>query len=178
MIRHVVVLAAALLAPAAYAIRDAVPPTKPVALLTPIGFSDHATSMEWIKSECELPKTVQADVAQVLRDTGVGGDLTDSLASGYVIKVVIERANAQKGGSLSGPKTLSLSVNLYGDGVLLRSTEVSGESRSINVFAGSCLSLQRASGKLAQHVSEWLRNVDYAKGDHLATRPALAASAP
>jgi hypothetical protein len=179
MFRQAALLATALLAASAHAITKAVPPTRPVAVLAPIGFAERATAMEWIKGECDLPRTVEHDLVEVFRDTGVGGETTTSLASGYVVKVVIERANGQKGGHFSGPKTLSLSATLYGDGVLLRSTEVSVETRSLNLFAGSCTSFQKASGGAAAHVSEWLRNVEFAKSDHLsAAAPATASSAP
>ncbi len=173
MARRRALLAATLVATCAHAVRDVTPPTRPIALLTPVGFADHATAMAWIKSECDLPKTVEDDLVEVFRKTGLGGETTPSLARGYVVKVVIERANAQKGGDWSGGKTLSLSAQLYRDGVPLRSTEVSAEAKSWNLFAGSCRSLQNASGKTAPHVSEWLRNAELAKGD----APLAAASA-
>lgn len=179
MIRRLVLAALAGFTVTAHAIRDAVPPTRPVALLASVEFAEHATAMDWVKDECELQKTVAADVGESLRRDGVGGDTTASLASGYVLKVVIERANAQKGGQWSGPKVLSLSAHLYGDGVLLRSTGVSSEARTMNLFAGSCSILRKASANASRHISEWLRNVDLAKADHLgASAPATPASAP
>ena len=177
--RYLAPLAAVLLAASAHASKGDVPPTRPVALLTPIEFADHATAMDWIKSECTLPKLVEELIVADFRKTGLGGDITSSLASGYVVKVVIERANAQKGGGWSGPKTLSVSAKLYGDGVLLRSTESSGEAKSMNMFAGSCASLEKAGRKATPHIAEWLRNVELAKYDHLSTpAAAAAASAP
>jgi hypothetical protein len=177
MVRQLLLAALAGFAQTAHAVRDAVPPTRPVALLAAVEFADHATAMDWIKDECDLQKTVLADVGESLRRDGVGGDTTTALASGYVLKVSIERANAQKGGVWSGPKTLSLSAQLFGDGVLLRSTEVSYEAKSLNFFGGSCPMLRKAAGVDSRHISEWLRNPDLAKTDHLAA-PAAAASPP
>jgi hypothetical protein len=158
---------------------QAIPPTRPVGVLSPVVFAEHATSKDWVKSECDLEKIVENDVSGILRNDGVGGDTTASLASGYVLKVVIERANAQKGGGWSGPKTLSLSAQLFSEGVLQRSTEVSIEAKSWNMLAGSCASLQKASGKASLRISEWLRNRELAKGDRpAASVPASAASAP
>jgi hypothetical protein len=120
----------ALLAGAAHAVTDAVPPTRPVALLAPVEFAPRAVPTGWVERDCDLPRTVQNDLLEVFRKTGVGGETASSTASGYVLRVAIERVSVQKGGAWSGPKMLSLSAKLYGDGVLLRSTEVSAEANS------------------------------------------------
>ena len=168
----------ALLAGAMSAHADqAIAPTRPVAVLSPIEFADHATAMEWIKSECGLQNAVAQDISETLQHDGVGGEPTTSLASGYVLKVVIDRAYGQKGGNWSGTKALSLGLQLFADGVLQRSTEVTAEGRSFNVFAGSCTSLEKVSRQAGQRVSAWLRNRDFAKSDApLVAAPAASAA--
>ena len=156
---------------------QAVAPTRPVAVLLPIEFADHATAMEWIKSECGLPKAVERDIGEALHHDGVGGDPTSSLASGYVLKVVIDRAYGQKGGNWSGTKGMSLGLQLFADGVPQRSFEVTAEGRSANPFAGSCTSLEKVSRSASRRVSDWLRDPDFAKGDApLAATPAASAA--
>ncbi len=152
---------------------QAIAPTRPVAVLSPIEFADHATAMAWIESECGLQKAVEHDISEILHHDGVGGDPTTSLANGYVLKVVIERAYGQKGGGWSGTKALSLGLQLFADGVAQRSTEVNAEAKSWNLLAGSCTSLQKASRQASLRVSAWLRNRELAAGDS----PLAAASA-
>lgn len=156
---------------------QAIAPTRPVAVLSPIEFADQATAMPWIKSDCNLQQAVERDIGEILHHDGVGGDPTNSLASGYVLKVVIERAYGQKGGGWSGTKALSLGLQLFADGVPQRSTEVNAEAKSWNMFAGSCTSLQKASRQVSLRVSAWLRNREFAKGD-APLAGASAASAP
>ncbi len=166
MFRSLAATALAMFAATAWAAHP-IPPTRPVALLTPVSFAERATSKDWVKSDCDLEKAVENDVVDVLRHDGMAGEstTTSSTANGYVLEVVIERANAQPGGGWSGPKMLSLNVRLFGDGVQRRSIDVNVEAKSWNMFAGSCASLKKASVTAALHVSEWLRNQELAKHD-------------
>jgi hypothetical protein len=147
---------AALAASSAAWAADAPVVPEAVSVLTPIAYSSEAVAPSWIRDECKLEQQVAHDIGAALARQRLGGTATTSAARGNVLKLTIERVVGQRGGGWSGPKTLSLSVQLMRDGQVVGMSDETLADKSRNPLAGTCASFEVVSEKLSKRIVKWL----------------------
>ncbi len=149
-----VLLAGAVVSHAAFA-TEVLAGADPVAVLEPVTYGAGATVPVDVKADCHVEDKVASDLGAALASQGLGGAATPS-TSGLVLRATIERVIAQPGGGWSGPKTVSLSVELLKDGQVLRTTRQSFATKALNPFSKTCASIDRASEKLSVLIARWI----------------------
>ena len=131
---------------------------EPIAVLVPVAYAVRAVVPVNVKAECHIENKVADDLAQALASDGLGGVATTS-TSGRVLQATIERVIAQPGGGWSGPKTLSLTVQLLQDGQVVRTLHPSVTTKSLNPLSRTCASIDRASEKSSAQVVKWIKTL-------------------
>jgi hypothetical protein len=126
-----------------------------VALLVPVAFEEGAHANPSVKEDCDLEGMVQRDFLNVLKRTSVGGETTSSVAGGKVLKVLVGRQIGVPGGFWTGPKSITVRLQFFDDGKMLRSTSMSSETMHFAPFSGTCSIIRHASTKLAKAAAKW-----------------------
>jgi hypothetical protein len=131
-----------------------------IALLTPVTYSAESSVVPKVREACKIEERLTADVGAAL------GSTTESTA-GEVVRVSIVDVMGVGGGAWSGPKAISIRVDLMKNGKLERSTHLTRTTTggAFGGFKGTCSMLERDSTVLGKDVAKWVASADYANGE-------------
>ena len=131
-----------------------------VQLLTPVTYAADSAVVPKVREACKLEDRLAADV---------GGALSGSTTStaGEVVKVSIVDVMGLGGGGWTGPKAISIRVDLMKDGKIERSTHLTRTTTGgvFGGFKGTCSMLERDSATLGKDVAKWVASESYKTGE-------------
>ncbi len=150
--------------------------TRPVALQTPVAFAADSAVRDIVRQQCDLEKTLEADLFEALRAHGRPVDPVASAETGRVLQVSIERVEGLGGGAWTGPKFLSVKATLLVDGKFVHNRMALAHSTGFPLNT-TCHALSKDSSDISQQIAKWLDDVDGADANSVpAPAPAPAAS--
>jgi hypothetical protein len=133
-----------------------------VQLLTPVTYAAESSVVPKVREACKLEDRLAADV---------GGALSGSTTStaGTVVKVSIVDVMGLGGGGWTGPKAISIRVDLMTDGKIQRSTHLTRTTTggAFGGFKGTCSMLERDSSTLGKDVAKWVASESYSTGEDI-----------
>jgi hypothetical protein len=134
-----------------------------VKLLTPVSYAAESSVVPKVREACKLEERLTADVGGQLAGT------TDS-TQGEVVRVSIVDVMGVGGGGWTGPKAISLRVELLKDGKVQRSTHLTRTTTggAFGGFKGTCSMLERDSSVLGKDVAKWVASGEYGTGEDAA----------
>ncbi len=117
--------------------------------------------MPKVREACKLEDRLSADISSAL-----GQPATTSTA-GAVVRVSIVDVMGVGGGGWTGPKAISIRVELMKDGKVERSTHLTRTTTggAFGGFKGTCSMLERDSNVLGKDVAKWVASGAYATGE-------------
>ena len=131
-----------------------------VQLLTPVTYAADSAVVPKVREACRLEDRLATDV---------GGALSGSTTStsGEVVKVSIVDVMGLGGGGWTGPKAISIRVDLMKDGKIERSTHLTRTTTGgvFGGFKGTCSMLERDSATLGKDVAKWVASESYKTGE-------------
>ena len=133
-----------------------------VKLLTPVSYAAESSVVPKVREACKLEERLTSDVGGQLAGT------TDQ-AQGEVVKVSIVDVMGVGGGGWTGPKAISVRVDLIKDGKIERSTHLTRTTTggAFGGFKGTCSMLERDSATLGKDVAKWVASSAYATGEDM-----------
>jgi hypothetical protein len=133
-----------------------------VRLLTPVTYDPAASVNDKVREECKVEDALVTDVGDMLRRYKNGGETTTSM-DGKVIRMTITHVLGVGGGATTGPKAVSMRVELLDNGKIERSTRMTRWSigGAFGVFKGTCTILRRDTRVLGKDVAAWLKDPGY-----------------
>jgi hypothetical protein len=131
-----------------------------VTLLTPVTYAADSAVVPKVREACKLEERLTTDVGGALNGT------TTSTA-GQVVRVSIVDVMGVGGGAWSGPKAISIRVDLLRDGQVERSTHLTRTTTGgpLGGFKGTCSMLERDSSVLGKDVAKWVASAAYTTGE-------------
>ena len=135
---------------------------EPVALLAPVTYEPDAPVVQKVRDQCPIERQLADHTADALRRSGVGPGMTNS-PDGTVVRVMISRVRGVGGGAWTGPKAITLRVELRHDDNTVRATTLNSWSIG-GVFAGvkgTCEILDRDTQVLADDIVHWVQDEHY-----------------
>ena len=131
-----------------------------VKLLEPVAYASESSVVPKVREACKLEDRLTTDVGDAL-----GG--TTAEAGGDVVKVSIVDVMGVGGGAWSGPKAISIRVDLMKGGKVLRSTHLTRTTTggAFGGFKGTCSMLERDSSTLGKDVAKWVASDSYTTGE-------------
>jgi hypothetical protein len=131
-----------------------------VKLLTPVSYAAESSVVPKVREACKIEARLASDVGEAL------GGTTDS-TQGEVVRVSIVDVMGVGGGAWSGPKAISLKVELLKDGKVERSTHLTRTTTggAFGGFKGTCSMLERDSSVLGKDVAKWVASSAYGTGE-------------
>ena len=131
-----------------------------IKLLTPVAYAAESSVVPKVREACKLEERLASDVGSQLAGT------TDQ-PQGQVVKVSIVDVMGVGGGGWTGPKAISLKVDLLKDGKVERSTHLTRTTTggAFGGFKGTCSMLERDSSVLGKDVAKWVASSAYATGE-------------
>jgi hypothetical protein len=144
------IVLAALLAACAAAHADG------VKLLTPVSYASESSVVPKVREACKVEERLASDVGDAL------GGRTES-TQGEVVRVSIIDVMGVGGGAWSGPKAISIRVELLKDGKVERMTRLTRTTTggAFGGFKGTCSMLERDS----KDVAKWVASSTYTNGE-------------
>jgi len=137
-----------------------------VKLLTPVSYAAESSVVPKVREACKLEERLAADG---------GGQLAGSTDStqGEVVRVSIVDVMGVGGGGWTGPKAISIRVELLKDGKLERSTHLTRTTSggAFGGFKGTCSMLERDSSVLGKDVAKWVASSAYGTGEDAPKAP-------
>ena len=129
-------------------------------LLTPVDYASESSVVPKVREACKVEDRLTADVGNAM-----GG--TTAEAGGDVVKVSIIDVMGVGGGAWSGPKAISIRVDLMKGGKVLRTTRLTRTTNGgvFGGFTGTCAMLERDSAVLGKDVAKWVASESYATGE-------------
>jgi len=131
-----------------------------VQLLAPVTYAADSAVVPKVREACRLEDRLATDV---------GGALSGSTTStsGEVVKVSIVDVMGLGGGGWTGPKAISIRVDLMKDGKIERSTHLTRTTTGgvFGGFKGTCSMLERDSATLGKDVAKWVASESYKTGE-------------
>lgn len=133
-----------------------------VKLLTPVTYAAESAVVPKVREACKLEERLTADVGSQLAGT------TDQ-PQGDVVKVSIVDVMGVGGGGWTGPKAISIRVELMKDGKVARSTHLTRTTTggAFGGFKGTCSMLERDSTVLGKDVAKWVASSAYGTGEDM-----------
>jgi len=130
-----------------------------VTLVTPVAYVPEASVVTKVREECQLENRLATDINAALANT--------TTPSGKELRVSILDVMGVGGGAWSGPKAISLRVELMKDGKVERSTRLTRTTTggAFGGFKGTCAMLERDSAVLGKDVARWAGNDSYTTGE-------------
>ena len=130
-----------------------------VTLVAPVTYAVEASVVTKVRQECQLENRLAADINAALANT--------TTPAGEALRVTILDVMGVGGGAWSGPKSISLRVELMKDGKVERSTRLTRTTGggAFGGFKGTCAILERDSATLGKDVARWAGNDAYATGE-------------
>ena len=137
-----------------------------VKLLTPVSYAAESSVVPKVREACKLEERLTEDVGSQLAGT------TDS-TQGDVVRVSIVDVMGVGGGGWTGPKAISIRVELLKDGKLERSTHLTRTTSggAFGGFKGTCSMLERDSSVLGKDVAKWVASSAYGTGEDAPKAP-------
>ena len=131
-----------------------------IMLLTPVTYAAESSVVPKVREACKIEERLAADVGDAL-----GG--TTASTAGAVVRVSIVDVMGVGGGAWSGPKAISLRVELLKDGKVERSTRLTRTTSGgpLGGFKGTCAMLERDSSVLGKDVAKWVASESYSTGE-------------
>lgn len=131
-----------------------------IKLLTPVTYAAESSVVPKVREACKLEERLASDVGGALAGT------TDS-TQGEVVRVSIVDVMGVGGGGWTGPKAISLKVDLLKDGKVERSTHLTRTTTggAFGGFKGTCSMLERDSSVLGKDVAKWVASSAYTTGE-------------
>jgi hypothetical protein len=131
-----------------------------IKLLTPVTYAAESSVVPKVRDACKLEERLTSDVGGALAGT------TDS-TRGEVVRVSIVDVMGVGGGGWTGPKAISLKVDLLKDGKVERSTHLTRTTTggAFGGFKGTCSMLERDSSVLGKDVAKWVASSAYSTGE-------------
>ena len=131
-----------------------------VQLLTPVAYAAESSVVPKVREACKVEERLTADIGDAL-----GG--TTTVAKGDVVKVSIVDVMGVCGGAWSGPKAISIRVELIKGGTTLRTTRLTRTTTggAFGGFKGTCAMLERDSAVLGKDVAKWVASESYGTGE-------------
>ena len=122
-----------------------------VKLLTPVSYAAESAVVPKVREACKLELRLAEDVGSQLSGT------TDS-TQGDVVRVSIVDVMGVGGGGWTGPKAVSIRVDLLKDGQVARSTHLTRTTTggAFGGFMGTCSMLERDTKVLGKDVASWV----------------------
>ncbi len=122
-----------------------------VSLLTPVTYANESSVVPKIREECKIEDRLAADVGSALAGT------TTSTA-GEVVRVSILDVMGVGGGAWSGPKAITIRVELLKNGKVERNTRLTRTTTggAFGGFKSTCSILERDSAVLGKDVANWV----------------------
>lgn len=130
-----------------------------VTLVTPVTYAAEAPVVTKVRQECQLENRLATDINAALANT--------TTPNGEAVRVTILDVMGVGGGAWSGPKSISLRVELMKDGKVERSTRLTRTTGggAFGGFKGTCAILERDSAVLGKDVARWAGNDSYTTGE-------------
>ena len=131
-----------------------------VMLLKPVSYAAESSVVPKVREACKIEERFTTDVGDAL------GGTTESSA-GRVVRVSIVDVMGVGGGAWSGPKAISLRVELLNNGKVERSARLTRTTTGgpLGGFKGTCAMLERDSGVLGKDVAKWVASDSYSTGE-------------
>ncbi len=131
-----------------------------VQLLTPVAYAAESSVVPKVREACKVEERLATDIGDAL-----GG--TTANAGGDVVRVSIVDVMGVGGGAWSGPKAISLRVELLKGGKVLRATRLTRTTSggAFGGFKGTCAMLERDSAVLGKDVAKWVASDSYSTGE-------------
>ncbi len=128
-------------------------------LVTPVTYASEASVVQKVRQECQLENRLAADINAALVNT--------STPAGKSLRVTILDVMGVGGGAWSGPKAISLRVELLNGDKVERSTRLTRTTTggAFGGFKGTCSMLERDSATLGKDVARWAGNESYTTGE-------------
>jgi len=120
-------------------------------LLIPVSYAAESSVVPKVREACKLEQRLAEDVGSQLAGT------TDS-TQGDVVRVSIVDVMGVGGGGWTGPKAVSIRVDLLKDGQVARSTHLTRTTTggAFGGFMGTCSMLERDTKVLGKDVASWV----------------------
>ena len=130
-----------------------------VTLAAPVTYAAEASVVTKVRQECQLENRLATDINAALANT--------TTPAGEALRVTILDVMGVGGGAWSGPKSISLRVELMKDGKVERSTRLTRTTGggAFGGFKGTCAMLERDSATLGKDVARWAGNESYTTGE-------------
>ena len=154
-----------------------------VLLETPVVYASGANVVERVKDECHIDDMLTQHVGEALRRlnrTGEGTiDANASPGNAEVLRLQISYVMGVGGGAWTGPKAISLSADLIGNGKVVRHTKFKRWSIGgvWGAFKGTCSILDRTTVIISKDLRRWVHNPRYEIKDENTPNPASAPEA-
>ncbi len=129
-------------------------------LLSPVAYASESSVVPKVREACKVEERLAQDVGAAL------GGSTEQ-ATGEVVRVSILDVMGVGGGAWSGPKAISIKVELLRDGQVVRSTRLTRTTSggAFGGFKGTCSMLERDSSVLGKDVAKWVASDAYTNGE-------------
>ncbi len=129
------------------------------ALVTPVTYAPEASVVQKVRQECQLENRLASDINAALVNT--------TTPAGKQLRVTILDVMGVGGGAWSGPKAISLRVELLSGDKVERSTRLTRTTTggAFGGFKGTCAMLERDSATLGKDVARWAGNESYTTGE-------------
>ena len=144
-------------------------------LLSPVTYAPGADVPDRVKEECRIDFQLESDISNRLaRQFKLPSGKTTS-TDGETVRATITYVLGAAAGSWSGPKSITILVEMLNNGKVERSTKLHRTSMPLG-FRGTCSILDRDARALAKDVVKWVENPSYSTSDDVLP-PEGAASA-
>jgi hypothetical protein len=122
-----------------------------VKLLTPVSYASDSAVVPKVREACKLEQRLAEDVGSQLAGT-------TETTQGDVVRVSIVDVMGVGGGGWTGPKAVSIRVDLLKDGQVARSTHLTRTTTggAFGGFMGTCSMLERDTKVLGKDVASWV----------------------
>ncbi len=144
-------------------------------LLSPVRYDPAASVPDKVREECRIDFQLESEISNALarRFKLPSGKTTST--DGETVRATITYVLGTAAGSWSGPKSITILVELLNNGKVERSTKLHRTSLPFG-FRGTCAILDRDARSLGKDVVKWVEDPGYGTNDDVLP-PEGAASA-
>ena len=128
--------------------------------LEPVTYSEDAKVEPGLREDCKIEQALAGDVGKMLRHFRLGGGKAAS-PQGRTLKMQITEVVGSSGGAWTGPKSLTVHLQLLIDGRLERETDMTRVNVGANPFRGTCHVLHQHTKRLGKDVAHWIKDERY-----------------
>lgn len=148
-----------------------------VVLLAPVTYTQDSSIVQKVKDECRPEEQVARAMSSALNKKYGGGSpiSSETEANGaQVMRMQVSHVLGVGGGGWSGPKAITVQVELLENGKVVRKTRANRWSTGgmWGGFKGTCSILDRCAVALAKDLSRWAGDASYKIEDEAAPKDA------